>query len=425
MPIKNLSKTPWPYFGGKSDAAPAVWEALGDVEHYAEPFAGSLAVLLRRPHPANRSYFSETVNDMDGFLVNAFRAIQHDPEGVAAAASYPVFEADMHARHLSLLKWRDENQLEHLMGDPDWYDTKMAGWWMWGQSCWIGSGWCSGRGAWIVGPDGRITKSKKGAVSRKMPVVTDDGRGANHPHTREPGVSRQMPSVTDDGRGSSHSLLKEFGVSRQMPDVSSDGRGVYAPRMREEGVSRQIPHVSNQGQGVNHPGVRELGTGDEEEFHPMTMPELTRWMKFLSARLRHVRVLNGDWERVVTTGVLKTLSVRQGGGKVGIFLDPPYSSEVREETLYTVDSGDVSIKVREWCKANGNDPMYRIVLAGYDTEHAELEALGWRAVEWYASGFLKGGYAGQGKGTQQARERLWLSPNCLGKPQSIMDMFGG
>jgi len=47
----DYNKTPWPWFGGKADAAPAVWEALGDVDHYVEPFAGSLAVLLRRPHP--------------------------------------------------------------------------------------------------------------------------------------------------------------------------------------------------------------------------------------------------------------------------------------------------------------------------------------------------------------------------------------
>ena len=73
--ISDMRKTPWPWFGGKADAAPQVWEALGDVEHYVEPFAGSLAVLLRRPHPCNRTYYSETVNDLDGLLCNAWRAI--------------------------------------------------------------------------------------------------------------------------------------------------------------------------------------------------------------------------------------------------------------------------------------------------------------------------------------------------------------
>ena len=42
-------KAPFPYFGGKRNAAPIIWEALGDVGGYVEPFAGSAAVLLGRP----------------------------------------------------------------------------------------------------------------------------------------------------------------------------------------------------------------------------------------------------------------------------------------------------------------------------------------------------------------------------------------
>ena len=37
------------YPGGKSKVADMVWERLGDVDNFVEPFAGSLAVLLRRP----------------------------------------------------------------------------------------------------------------------------------------------------------------------------------------------------------------------------------------------------------------------------------------------------------------------------------------------------------------------------------------
>lgn len=62
MTLVNIDKAPFPWFGGKSKAAPTVWQLLGDVPHYVEPFAGSLAV-LNRPHPCNRPYYSETVND--------------------------------------------------------------------------------------------------------------------------------------------------------------------------------------------------------------------------------------------------------------------------------------------------------------------------------------------------------------------------
>ena len=106
--------------------------------------------------------------------------------------------------------------------------------------------------------------------------------------------------------------------------------------------------------------------------------------------------------RTTTSGVLQTLSVRQGG-IAGVFLDPPYSDEVRQGGLYAVDSGTVANDVRAWCEANGDNPRYRIVLAGYDTEHAALEARGWRAVEWFRGGFLKGGMGNeQGQWTPAA-----------------------
>ena len=72
----NYQKAPFPWFDSKSKAAPAVWAALGDVEHYVEPFCGSAAVLLNRPHLANRTYHSETICDADGLVCNAWRSIQ-------------------------------------------------------------------------------------------------------------------------------------------------------------------------------------------------------------------------------------------------------------------------------------------------------------------------------------------------------------
>jgi DNA adenine methylase len=365
----NVSKTPWPWFGGKADAAEIVWSALGDVDHYVEPFAGSLAVLLRRPHVCNRTYHSETVNDLDGLLCNAWRAMQMSPDEMADAASWPVCEADMHARHLALLRWREERNLERLMADPAWHDPVMAGWWAWGQSCWIGNGWCSGEGPWIVGDDGRICKRDKVA--------------------REPGVSRQLPRLGNDGQGANR------------------------PQLREPGVSRQLPDLGNDGKGVNHAGTREPGVAVEHEYHPMTMPELRRWFAFLSARLRHVRILNGDWTRAVTNGATKTISVRQGG-HAGIFFDPPYGA-VRADSLYACEDLDVAVAVRTWCIEHGGDPKFRIVLAGYDTEHTDLDSHGWRCIEWFRSGFLKGGMGNTGgsENHQQKRERLWLSPHCL------------
>ncbi|HEY1088564.1 MAG TPA: DNA adenine methylase [Archangium sp.] len=88
-------KAPFPWFGGKSRVAHLVWNAFGDVANYVEPFAGSLAVLLGRPSAPR----IETVNDLDCYLANFWRAVQYAPEEVARWADWPVSEIDLHARH--------------------------------------------------------------------------------------------------------------------------------------------------------------------------------------------------------------------------------------------------------------------------------------------------------------------------------------
>ena len=131
-------KAPFPWFGGKSRVADIVWDRFGDVANYVEPFAGSLAVLLARPHKGTRI---ETVNDADCLLANFWRALKHEPEAVAEYADWPVNEADQHARHVWLCS--QEEFRERMKTEPDYYDTKIAGWWVWGQCIWIGSGWCA------------------------------------------------------------------------------------------------------------------------------------------------------------------------------------------------------------------------------------------------------------------------------------------
>ena len=118
--------------------ADIVWQRFGNVPNYCEPFFGSGAVLLERPHRGQ----TETVNDRDCFVANFWRALQADPEAVARYADNPVNEADQHARHLWLTQQTD--WAERMKTEPEFYDAKVAGWWVWGQCIWIGSGWCSG-----------------------------------------------------------------------------------------------------------------------------------------------------------------------------------------------------------------------------------------------------------------------------------------
>ena len=223
-------KAPFPWFGGKSRCAPEVWVRFGDVPNYVEPFAGSLAVLLGRPtHPGT----TETVNDIDGYICNFWRALQADPAAVAHWADRPVHECDLHAIH-SWLTARKAGFTARLEGDPEFYDPKVAGWWVWGLCSWIGGGWCSGKGPWT---------SENG-----MMALRNSGQG----------VSRKLPHLGDSGKG----------VWRQRPDLSRNGQG----------VSRQLPHLGDSGQARR--------------------AWLKSYMRGFADRMHRVRVCGGEWHRV-------------------------------------------------------------------------------------------------------------------------------
>ncbi len=163
---RDAIKAPFPWFGGKSRVADLVWARFGDVKNYVEPFFGSGAVLLARPHPAK----TETVNDLDCYLSNFWRAITYAPSETAAWTDWPINEADLHARHLWLVNQADFR--ERMKTDPEFYDAKIAGWWVWGLCQWIGSGWCA-------------------QLKQQLPHLGNAGMG----------VHRQLPHLGDAGRG--------------------------------------------------------------------------------------------------------------------------------------------------------------------------------------------------------------------------------
>ena len=166
-------QAPFPWFGGKRRVAGDVWSRFGNPPNYVEPFAGSLAVLLARPHAGK----VETVNDLDGFIANFWRSVSTDPEETARWADWPVNETDAHARHVWLVNQRPTLEAR-LSGDPHFYDPKIAGWWVWGTCAWIGSGYCSGDGPW-VSVDGHLTLGNAGrGINRKIPHL-GAGRGIN------------------------------------------------------------------------------------------------------------------------------------------------------------------------------------------------------------------------------------------------------
>jgi DNA adenine methylase len=169
--------------------------------------------------------------------------------------------------------------------------------------------------------------------------------------------------------------------ARQLPHLSAG-----------QGVNRQLPHMDCR--GINH----QVGCGERTQF-------IWQWMNRLSARMRDTRVACGDWSRVVQS------SCTFRHGLTGVFLDPPYGVEDACTTVYGEEMLDVAGKVRQWCIQNGGNPLLRIALCGYDTEHGELEQHGWSVHAWKTAG----GYSSQNsKGNANCkRERIWFSPACV------------
>ena len=155
------------------------------------------------------------------------------------------------------------------------------------------------------------------------------------------------------------------------------------------GVNRELPHLGNAGRG-----------------------QLQAYMMTLADRLHRVRITCGSWERVVKPSV--TRSGTGGDGSRAIFLDPPYATS---GDLYAHVGGDVAVAVREWCVTAPRE--LRVILCGYDDEHDALLRHGWTVTE---------GKAGSGAGysvnpANGRRERLWLSPACVGTEQPSLLTF--
>ena len=305
-----ILKSAYQYNGGKSRIAPIIWRAFGDVKYFIDPFMGSLAVLLQRPRPQG----IEIVNDIDSFIVNFWRAVKNDPEGVAKYCDYPITEEDYHAREY-WLKTKGKKRIKPLMADPEAFDTKVAAWWVYCINLNLASSDIAS-GPWSATPEGWV---------------------------KEKGVKN--------------------GIGRSIPDC-----------LASDGIFRK----------------------DQD---------LPKYFGHLGVRLHDVRVVCGDWERVLFGSII------DGGSTAAIIFDPPYSTTDGTSDAVYNHNDNISGEVRQWAIAHGDRKNLRIVLCGYEGEHEMPE--NWMTYEWATIG----GYGNMAAGETQAkknrhRERLWLSPHC-------------
>jgi hypothetical protein len=264
------------WFGGKSRVGALVWQHIGDVENFIEPFFGSGATLLLRPHPPR----IETVNDLDCYVSNFWRATQQDPEAVATFADGPVNEVDLHSRHRWLVLSDDAEAFrERMRRDPEYFDAKIAGWWCWGLCCWIGSGWCNVSnvaGKFVQGStaDGdreervpRLSKAN-GVLTNRTPGGTGEASIAiSHPGkgVAAKGQDDRKPRL-DGGEGQyGHGVHAKGEVPVQLPMLTGDsgasGRGVH-------GKGEKRPKLTGGSDGTG-----TLGCGVHQGKNGVPVPE--------------------------------------------------------------------------------------------------------------------------------------------------------
>jgi hypothetical protein len=258
--------------------------------------------------------------------------------------------------------------------------VKIAGYWIWAASCWIGSG-----------------LTRPGAMPQ-----CDSVKGVHKQ------IIDKRPHL--GWEKGSHKLS----VAGGRPQVGVQGAGVHMAGQiplpnHETGICRRPCYGANGAHGVHKTTLTNDPAPQLDVRDPYT-PGLYTWFRELSERLRRVRVVCGDWPRICGG------DWQDDRGTCGIFFDPPYSAEAgRDPTIYHEESDTVAHDVREWCRSRADRKTYQIVLAGYYEEHESLLDEGWTVHRWSAHG----GFANRAKNKSKCngeanrhKEALFFSPHC-------------
>ena len=412
---------PFPQFGGKRNFAKTIWARFGPVTRYIEPFAGSLAVLLRYPYePLPKG--GEVIADKSPYISNFWRSTKAEPEAVAFHADYPTIHQDLRARHKWLLEWARDNA-QRLWDDADYHDPKAAGWWAWGMSSWVGGGFCMGdynRAPPDKVPHLQDTPSGQGVQTQRLTLEPPDrvphlcihpgGSGvqihkralSNDPPDRQP-----FMQTTTGGRGVSMQRLN-LPDGRPFIQGHPGGAGVSAQRLDLDECKTPDTRPFVQ----SHPGGQGLQMSvqslpDESGGLPLDGARLRPWMLELCHRLKRTVVLHRDWRSAVTNKMM----MREKGSKwvVGCFLDPPYQTGNRSKGIYQSDydgeSDDAATQAYAWAVENGNVERFRIAFA---CRHGDFPLPpGW------SSSIRKFPGVKDPKRRDANKDQIMFSPHCL------------
>ena len=290
---KNV-KAPFPYYGNKRRHAPDIWARLGPTKVYVEPFAGSLGVLINRPHIPTGGL--EVVNDKNGHVANLWRSIKLHPKETAHWADHPATDQDNRARanHVKDLEHAlDQKLREH----PDACDPQLAAYW-----------------AYVV----------------------------------------------------SSTVGNRLGYSR--------------------------------------PQAGYIGVQNRQE------PPLPVWLTQLADRLRYVKILAGDWRSTLTPGATHANRLNP---PYAAFLDPPYRTHERTDSLYksdAIDSDQTAEDSYEWAVEKGEDKRWRIAYCMHEGDFPVPD--GWTSLTYTLAGIKR-------EDRQHRRDEIIFSPHCVNTQHTL------
>jgi len=383
--MKKLAtyKPPIIYFGTKHKIAQTIWQELGDVTHYIEPFGGSGVIACNRPDSVGRVI----LNDQDCLLINALRVVRDKKEELISALStfgLRRCESDMMGAQLQLIRVRNDIT-EKINANPEFSDVKYAAYWIYGNNIWLGAGW-----GYTYGPHVLITDedgSDRVVDRRVVDVDSDWGISKTIPNTRDKGIIKQIPVTYNHGINKTIPDTYNHGIRKNIPNTSDRGICKKTPNTGDRGIIKQVPVTYNHGisKTIPNTGDKHMRSGlgntmsDADVIEHITY-HITEW----SNHLNRIDILCGDWYRCITPAYIRAESK---SSSVGIVFDPPYmiGSDVYDGT--SIDNATkLNIDVIKWSL---DHPEYKIIICSYDNELHNTMLAGWRKINWLAnSGYV-------------------------------------
>ena len=150
--------------------------------------------------------------------------------------------------------------------------------------------------------------------------------------------------------------------------------------------------------GYSRPVSGYLGVQDR------TQPPLPEWVTHLANRLRYVKILAGDWRGATTSGVMQTERI---AAPYAAFLDPPYRTHERCDSLYksdAIDSNQTAEDSYEWAVEHGEDKRWRIAYCMHQGDFPVPD--GWTSLTYTFGGIKR-------EDRVHRRDEIMFSPHCV------------